>query len=428
MTTPTVPARFWGDRDPKDNYQGIRAESAVDNTAEIRLYDPIDSWGAPFGVSAKDFTAALDSLPGDTSTITLRINSPGGEVGDSLAILNALRAHKADVDVIVEGRACSGASVIAMAGKTITMARQSQMMIHDAAGIGIGNATEMADYAAFLEKSSDNIAGVYAERAGGTKDEWRAVMRAETWFNDDEAVAANLADKVAAKTTAPKAAMARFDLAVFNYAGREQAPEPHTPADQPVTPPTDHKEADTMSDTIPTAGLVKVLDLPADADEDAILEAVIFASTASAAAPEITLEAVATAYGLVPDQVKTALDGAKNGYASVPQVLLDSLKEGAESGKEALARQRREDRDRAISTAQAAGKIGRSKDEVDSWKSTWDRDAENTAKWISDLPVRFPVGDAPGVAGDENSRTTYTDDMAAEDAQFFGVPQEVLAR
>src|SRR3546814_20861719 len=52
---------------------------------------------------------------------------------------------------------------------------------------------EMAD---LLEKTSDNIAAVYAQRAGGTPEEWRTVMRAETWYSDQEAVDAGLADEV----------------------------------------------------------------------------------------------------------------------------------------------------------------------------------------------------------------------------------------
>jgi hypothetical protein len=46
----------------------------------MRLYDPIDSWGGEWGVSAKEFAKALDTLPDDTSEIRLHINSPGGEV------------------------------------------------------------------------------------------------------------------------------------------------------------------------------------------------------------------------------------------------------------------------------------------------------------------------------------------------------------
>jgi len=97
----------------------------------------------------------------------------------------------------VTGLAASIASVIMMAGDEIIMGRGSEVMIHDAHAVQIGNAADMAKMAEILDRTSDNIATFYAERAGGTPKEWREIMRAEKWYNAQEAVDAGLADKVA---------------------------------------------------------------------------------------------------------------------------------------------------------------------------------------------------------------------------------------
>ena len=68
-----------------------RPEPKGSGVVTLRLYDAIDSWGGYWGVSAKEFTATLDELADDTTEIRLLINSPGGEVWEGLAILNALR-------------------------------------------------------------------------------------------------------------------------------------------------------------------------------------------------------------------------------------------------------------------------------------------------------------------------------------------------
>jgi ATP-dependent protease ClpP protease subunit len=73
----------------------------------MRLYDIIDAFGGPWGVSAKEFTQVLDSIPDDVNEIQLRINSPGGDVFDGIAILNALRAHDARVVACRRGLAAS---------------------------------------------------------------------------------------------------------------------------------------------------------------------------------------------------------------------------------------------------------------------------------------------------------------------------------
>ncbi len=188
--------------------------AADTDTTEVLIYEEIGFWG----IAADEFVAELNKI--STKNIKVRLNSPGGGVFDSIAIYNALVAHDANVHVQVDALAASGASIIAMAGDTITMMVGSQMMIHDALGIEIGNAKVMREMATFLDKQSDNIASVYAAKAG-SKDasEWRALMLKETWMMAQEAVDAGLADEVYSK------------------------PEPSTEDDKPDEPVTeDDKE------------------------------------------------------------------------------------------------------------------------------------------------------------------------------------------
>lgn len=214
---------------------GVRA-SALAPSADgepgvqtLRLYDPIDSWGGDWGVSAKEFAAALSSLPADTTEIRLHINSPGGEVFEAVAILNQLRAHPARVVTIVDGLAASAASFIATGADETVMGRNAQLMIHDAWGLCVGNAGDMRGLADLLDRLSNNIADVYAAKAGGTVEDWRTAMLAESWYSADEAVAAGLADGVASVPDAPAAS---FDTKGFKYASRSNAPGPVLP----VTP------------------------------------------------------------------------------------------------------------------------------------------------------------------------------------------------
>ncbi len=117
----------------------------------LRLYEPIDSWGGEWGVSAQEFVSVIDSLPEQTEEIRLLINSPGGEVWEGLAILNALRAHKARVVAVVEGIAASSASFIACGVDELVMMKNSELFIHNAWGPAIGDAEVLQKLAADLE-------------------------------------------------------------------------------------------------------------------------------------------------------------------------------------------------------------------------------------------------------------------------------------
>lgn len=156
---------------------------------DLWLYDEIGPWGT----TASDVAAALAGLA-PTDRVTLRINSPGGDVFDGLAIYNLLRGHPGGVDVVVDGLAASAASFIAMAGSSVTMLAHTRMMIHDAIGFAFGNAADMRELAALLDDVSDNIAGIYSDRSGKPAADFRALMLAETWLSGPQALELGLID------------------------------------------------------------------------------------------------------------------------------------------------------------------------------------------------------------------------------------------
>lgn len=197
----------------------FKISNVTPTSAEVMIYDEIGY----FGVTANDFVNQISAL--DVEELTVKINSPGGEVFDGIAIYNALKDHKATVNVQIDGLAASAASFIAQAGDTIAIQRNASMMIHDAAGLAIGNATDMRELADLLDGASDNIADIYSQRAGGTVDEWRAKMKATTWYNNgQEAVDAGLADTVvgADKEAEPSNS---WDLSIFNKRPVPDEPE-----------------------------------------------------------------------------------------------------------------------------------------------------------------------------------------------------------
>jgi ATP-dependent protease ClpP protease subunit len=233
------------------NQHGIEARpwyritnAADSDEAEVMLYDEVGGW---WGATADEFIADLRGIT--APNIRLRVNSPGGSVFEGVAIANALRSHPANVTVQVDGIAASIASVICMAGDRVEMCPNTMLMIHDASGLCIGNAADMAEMEELLSLISDNIADAYVAKAGGTRAEWRARMQAETWYLPDDAVKAGLADE-ATKTPKsgtpaeepdedepeqgePEPEMRRtFDPKAYGYHGPQQpeGPKPTPPA------------------------------------------------------------------------------------------------------------------------------------------------------------------------------------------------------
>src|SRR5690348_5034881 len=216
--------------DGRASWYRIANQATEAGVTEVSIYDSIGDWGIP----ASDFVRDLAAI---TSPIELHINSEGGDVFDGLAIYNA-QMRRGNVTVVVDALAASISSVIAQAGVKRVMARNATMMIHDASTMGMGNAQDLRTLADLLDKTSDNLASVYAERAGTDVGQWRTAMRNTTWYTAEEAVAAGLADEVAGSAPVVKAEADKPapDALPFRMVG-EHGPELDVDLDKiPVVP------------------------------------------------------------------------------------------------------------------------------------------------------------------------------------------------
>ena len=181
------------------------------DTAEITLYDEIGIWG----VSAKAFRQELDRI--SARRIILRINSPGGDVFDGIAMHNDLRSHQADVTTVVTGLAASAASIVAMAGDTIEMASNAMMMIHNAWVFAAGNKNDLREVADVLDKIDAALAKTYTERTGIPEKDVAGMMSDETWLSATDAVDKGFADSVLGAESGDDAQKAAFDISVFAH-------------------------------------------------------------------------------------------------------------------------------------------------------------------------------------------------------------------
>lgn len=183
-----APVAFWYD-DPE--------LTTVDNGGQFEIYfnDMIDDW---FGISSAMIVEALQAAGG--KDVLVHVNSPGGMVFEGLAIHSAFKQYAGNVTMRVEGLAASAASFVILAGNEVLIEPGAMIMIHDAWDITIGDAAEHRKTADILDKVSESIATMYAEKAGTSKDTWRAAMIEESWYSGEEAVTAGLADSVVTAT------------------------------------------------------------------------------------------------------------------------------------------------------------------------------------------------------------------------------------
>lgn len=189
----------------------LRAAQQTDNT--VSIFDPIgsDPWSGE-GVTAKRIAAALRSI-GPEKDVVVNVNSPGGDLFEGIAIYNLLRDHKGEVTVKVLGLAASAASLIAMAGDRILVAKSGFFMIHNAWVMAIGNRNDLRDIADELEPFDAAMAEIYAARTGIDQVDVAKMMDVETWISGTASVDQGFADEFLPADEVKKSAQAKSERA-----------------------------------------------------------------------------------------------------------------------------------------------------------------------------------------------------------------------
>lgn len=223
-------------------FWAFKPTAGASNELDLVVYGFIEEsarWDDEVG--AKQFRQELDAA-GFVSRINVRINSGGGDAFAGIAIHGMLKAHPAEVVVTVEGLAASAASLIAMAGDRVIMARGSMLMIHNPAALAMGEAEDLRKTADVLDKLRDGLIPIYQAKTGKTAEELTALLDAETWLTAEEAVAQGFADEVAGSVEV----VARGDQVFFASVGfprravpaeaNAKDPEPEQePEPEPIT-------------------------------------------------------------------------------------------------------------------------------------------------------------------------------------------------
>lgn len=166
----------------------IRNSSATE--AEIVIYAGIgpDYWGDGSMISAKQFSDDLKKLPATVNTLNVRINSPGGDVFDGIAIFNRLKQFKGKKVVYIDGLAASIASIIALAGDEINIGEGALFMVHLPWTFAYGNRMELDNTVNRLMDIEEQMLGIYSKASGMDRNEVRSLLEAETWLGADEAI------------------------------------------------------------------------------------------------------------------------------------------------------------------------------------------------------------------------------------------------
>ena len=240
--------------------------SVSEDAAELTLYGdviesrPIDWWtDEPVEgnyIVQDEFLDDLEEIKGCRS-LTIRMNSLGGDAGVALTIHNRLRElarDGMDITCVVDGVAMSAGSLIMCAADTVQVNPASLIMIHNAwtyiwGGYNSGDLREVADSLDAWDKAQ---AAIYMRKTGMEESEILGMMAETTYMTGREAVDRGFADEMLDTEETPVAASADRRFLMVHGRKMHVAPGMNLPENIPtVAPDAEATPAPVVNNNLP---------------------------------------------------------------------------------------------------------------------------------------------------------------------------------
>lgn len=169
----------------------------------IFLAGPIDDNTANIVIAQLLFLESEDAK----KDIYLYVNSPGGSVTSTMAIVDTMNHVRPDVSTFCVGLAASGAAIVLSAGKKGKrfILPNAEVMIHQPMGGVEGQATDIAITAKHILKTRDNLNKLLAKNTGKSLPQVEKDVERDFFMDAEEAKKYGIIDEIVTKSKIPVA-------------------------------------------------------------------------------------------------------------------------------------------------------------------------------------------------------------------------------
>jgi len=166
----------------------------------IFLGGPVDDHTANIIIAQLLFLESEDSK----KDIFLYINSPGGSVTSTMAIVDTMNHVRPDIATFCVGLAASGGAIILSAGKAGKryILPNAEVMIHQPMGGVEGQATDIAITAKHILKTRDNLNKLLAKNTGKSLSQIEKDVERDFFMDAEEAKKYGIVDEIVTKSKA----------------------------------------------------------------------------------------------------------------------------------------------------------------------------------------------------------------------------------
>jgi ATP-dependent Clp endopeptidase proteolytic subunit ClpP len=171
----------------------------LDIDSNIILVQDEISQGMVFDTISK--VRLLRKINKDLKSVTILLNSPGGYVVETLALIDYIRTIKEnegiDTNIVCRGSAMSAAALLLTAGTGLRAAsKHSKIMVHQLSTFNMGKLEDVKSNAKFAEQLEEDCNNIMAECTKKDKEFWKENQRTDYFLSAGDALELGIIDKI----------------------------------------------------------------------------------------------------------------------------------------------------------------------------------------------------------------------------------------
>ena len=155
--------------------------------------------GLTFDVISK--VRLLRKINSDLKSITILLNSPGGDVVETLGLIDYIRSLDSSdgikTNIVCRGSAMSAAALLLSAGTGVRAAsKHSKIMVHQLSSFAAGKLSDLKSNAKFAEQLEDDCNTIMDECTNKDKKWWEENQQTDYFLSAKDALELGIIDKI----------------------------------------------------------------------------------------------------------------------------------------------------------------------------------------------------------------------------------------
>lgn len=170
----------------------------IDSTDNVILIQDEIQSGLTFDIVSK--VRLLKKINGDLDTINILLNSPGGDVIETLALIDFIKSQEEQgikFNIIVRGSAMSAAALLLTCGTGSRVAsKHSKIMVHQLSTVVVGKLSDVKSNAKFSEELENDCNQLMADNTNKDREYWEGISSSDYFMSAEKALELGIIDKV----------------------------------------------------------------------------------------------------------------------------------------------------------------------------------------------------------------------------------------